>query len=65
MTNIINVTNNIRPTEEQYELFDIFYLPLLDDESYDILTSMQTAAFYINALITNNANKKIIVHCSA
>eukprot|EP01084_Bolivina_argentea_P211726 360089_1 len=65
LTNIINVTNNIRPTEQQYKLFDVLYLPLLDDESYDILTAIKTLAFYIHSLVTNNENKKILVHCSA
>ena len=71
LTNIINVTDQIRPTEEQYKIFDVFYLPLQDNETYDILTAIQTTAFYINSLIANNNNnnntkaRKILVHCSA
>ena len=65
LTNIINVTNNISPTDQQYKIFDVLYFPLKDDEFYDILTAIQTTAFYINSLVTNDKNKKILVHCSA
>ena len=64
ITNIINVTNNLRPTEEHYKLFDVFYLPLKDEENYNIINAIKTCSFYID-LLTKNNKKKCVVHCSA
>ena len=65
MTNIINVADNVRPTEKQYNLLDVFYLPAVDSETYDLTTAMKTVAFYIDSSVTSNPNRKILVHCAA
>eukprot|EP01084_Bolivina_argentea_P155965 271778_1 len=60
LTNIINVTNNTgdHPTEQQYKLFDVLFLPLRDEDSYDILTAIKTLALYIDSLTQNNKNQR-------
>merc|ERR1712154_596099 len=69
ITNIINLCNDRKqtPTAKQLELFDVLYLPLPDEESYNILTVVETCSFFIDKLQTNhpNQNKKIVINCSA
>eukprot|EP01084_Bolivina_argentea_P116812 207480_1 len=67
ITNIINLTNDKKetPTSKHLELFEVMYLPLPDKETFNILCAVETCAFYIHKLQTNDKNKKIIVNCSA
>eukprot|EP01083_Nonionella_stella_P065820 172797_1 len=69
ITHIINLSNAKKetPTAKHLELFDVMYLPLPDEENYNIRTVLETCVFYIHKLQTNdsNNNSKIVVNCSA
>ena len=71
ITHIINLCNdkNERPTTKQLETFTIMYLPIPDEDTFDIGTVIETAAFFVDKLQTSdeekNKSNKIVVNCSA
>merc|ERR1712228_615460 len=71
ITHIINLCNDAqqRPTTKQLEAFNLMYLPIPDDESFNILTVIETVSFFIHKLQTNDTEKnktnKIVINCHA